>query len=320
MKRLVLFLIISAAAVSVFAGGPGTTGVNYMRIGMGARAEGMGEAQVAIADNVDAIYWNPAGLAFVRKYEIGLMHLVYWQGISYESAGAVIPMKNVGVFAVGGTFINSGSIDKTVENNTGSNYTLNGTFNYSAYSAQVSYASKFILESQPVYLGATLKFVGDGIDGTSAMAVGADIGGIYVLAKNLLVGASIANIGTVLGEDAGMPLTMRIGAGYRIPGFSEGHAAILAVDGVLPIDAGIKANIGIEYGINRQIFLRTGYKFNYDLESLTFGAGYRMNSNGTQYEIDYAFAPGLEDIGGTHRISLIVRFGSPLSLPGEERD
>jgi len=53
---------------------------------------------------------------------------------------------------------------------------------------------------------------------------------------------------------------------------------------------------------------------------MTFGAGYRMNSNGTVYEIDYAFAPGLEDIGSTHRISLIVRFGSPLTSVGEEKD
>ena len=320
MKRLLLFLIVLSLAAAALAGGAGTTGVNYMRIGMGARAEGMGEAQVAIADNVDAIYWNPAGLAFVRKYEIGLMHLIYWQGISYESAGAVIPMRNVGVFAVGGTFINSGAIDKTVENSTGSNYTLDGTFNYSAYSAQVSYANKFILENQPVYLGATLKYVGDGIDGTSASALGADIGGIYVLAKNLLIGASISNIGTVFGENAGMPLTMRLGAGLRLPGFSEGHSLILAADGVLPIDAAIKGNIGAEYGMNRQIFLRAGYKLNYDLESMTFGAGYRLNSNGTVYEIDYAYAPGLQDIGATHRISLIVRFGSPLTSVGEEKD
>ncbi len=320
MKKVILFAIAFAVAAAVFAGGAGTTGMNYMRIGMGARAEGMGEAQVAIADNVDAIYWNPAGLAFVRKYEVGLMHLVYWQGISYESAGAVIPMRNIGVFALGGTFINSGSIDKTVENSSGSNYTLDGVFNYSAYSAQVSYANKFILEGQPVFLGGTLKFVGDGIDGTSAVAIGADIGGIYVLGKNLLVGAAISNIGTVLNENAAMPLTMRIGAGYRLPGFSEGHSLILAADGVLPIDAAIKANLGAEYGINRQIFLRAGYKLNYDLESMTFGAGYRMNSNGTVYEIDYAFAPGLEDIGSTHRISLIVRFGSPLTSVGEEKD
>ena len=140
---------------------------------------------------------------------------------------------------------------------------------------------------------------------------------MYLLAKNLLIGMSLTNVGTVLGEDAMMPLTLKAGAGFKM-GLIEGHSIIVALDGVLPADAGLKANLGVEYAINKIFFLRGGYKLNYDLESLSAGAGFRTNLGGAAYELDYAFVPGSDDIGSTHRVSLIVRFGYPLLKPGEE--
>ena len=70
--------------------------------------------------------------------------------------------------------------------------------------------------------------------------------------------------------------------------------------------------------MNRSIFVRGGYKLNYDIHSYTLGAGFRANISGAQYELNYAFAPAGEDMGQTHRVSLSVRFGYPLLNPGEE--
>ena len=38
----------------------GTVGVQFLQLGVGARAVGMGGAYVGVADNVDALFWNPA--------------------------------------------------------------------------------------------------------------------------------------------------------------------------------------------------------------------------------------------------------------------
>ena len=40
-------------------------------IAPGARADGMGRAWVAVANDANAIWWNVAGLAFVRGHQVG---------------------------------------------------------------------------------------------------------------------------------------------------------------------------------------------------------------------------------------------------------
>jgi len=50
-------------------------GAIFLLISPGARAGGMGEAQVAVADDAYATFWNPAGLAFLKGSEMALMHV-----------------------------------------------------------------------------------------------------------------------------------------------------------------------------------------------------------------------------------------------------
>jgi hypothetical protein len=71
----------------------------------------------------------------------------------------------------------------------------------------------------------------------------------------------------------------------------------------------------LEYNFKTIFFLRAGYKINYALENITVGAGLRFNIKTTQYEINYSYTPGLEQVGSSQRISLLMRFG--LFLPGE---
>jgi long-chain fatty acid transport protein len=74
-----LFLIITLAmcgAISSIqaASGKGTSGAQFLRIGAGARAPGMGGAFSPIADDATAIYWNPGGLSQLSKREVSLSY------------------------------------------------------------------------------------------------------------------------------------------------------------------------------------------------------------------------------------------------------
>src|SRR3989339_1333251 len=137
VRRLILFAVILFVAGFMYAGGAGTTAANFLRIGTGAKASGMGEAQVAISDNVDSVYWNPAGLALVKNTEISLMHLMYWQGINYEYAAIALPIKKIGTFGLSLDYLSTGLIDKTIENLTGSDYTVVGSFTYKAFGGAI---------------------------------------------------------------------------------------------------------------------------------------------------------------------------------------
>jgi len=315
VRRLILFAVILFVAGFMYAGGAGTTAANFLRIGTGAKASGMGEAQVAISDNVDSVYWNPAGLALVKNTEISLMHLIYWQGISYEYAAIALPIKKIGTFGICFDYLSSGLIDKTTENATGSDYTLDGSFSYLAFAGTISYGNKFVIEKMPMNLGVSIKIVGDKIEDDLVLGAGLDIGMTSEIIKNGYFGAAINNIGVTFAKSALLPMQLKVGGGYLLDIFGKDHLVLGAADAVFPFDSSIKLNAGAEYSFQKTFFIRVGYKINYDLENLTAGAGFRINIERTQFELNYSYTPGFEDIGTSHRISLLVRLGLP--KPGD---
>ncbi|MDO1446826.1 PorV/PorQ family protein [Rhodocytophaga aerolata] len=74
----------------------------FLSIGVGARALGMSRTQVALANDVTAGYWNPAGLLDIKnKYEFSLMHSEYFAGIAkYDYAAFATPVDSLSHIAV----------------------------------------------------------------------------------------------------------------------------------------------------------------------------------------------------------------------------
>jgi hypothetical protein len=61
----------------------------FLSLGVGARSLGMANAQTALANDVTASYWNPAGLAHLSEtYQGGLMHASYFAGIANYDFGS----------------------------------------------------------------------------------------------------------------------------------------------------------------------------------------------------------------------------------------
>src|SRR5437762_1251930 len=84
MKRLFLLLLVIFGPKIAEASDTGTTAANFLKLGIGPRAIAMGEAQVGLADDVYAAYWNPAGLAPLKVPEAGFVQNQYIQDISEQ--------------------------------------------------------------------------------------------------------------------------------------------------------------------------------------------------------------------------------------------
>ncbi|MEN8776163.1 MAG: PorV/PorQ family protein [Polaribacter sp.] len=65
----------------------------FLNIGVDAAALGMSKTIVATTNNVNAIYWNPAGLVGIEDYQGSLMHASYFAGIAnYNHAAFAMPI------------------------------------------------------------------------------------------------------------------------------------------------------------------------------------------------------------------------------------
>ena len=139
----------------------------FLSIGLGARAQAMGNAVVAGVDDVTAAYWNPAGLALTENREglqIGAMHAEWFAGIGkYDYLGLSLPMANPDR-RLGISLIRFG-IDGIP--NTLSLYEEDGTVNYdnvtefsaADYAFLGTYAQKTNWMGGRLYLGGNLKVI-----------------------------------------------------------------------------------------------------------------------------------------------------------------
>jgi hypothetical protein len=144
---------------------------DFLKIGVGARALGMGNTQVAIASDVTSGYWNPAGLASqeaIAYPEVSAMHAAYFANIAnYNYIGFAMPLDNEGNRRFGVTLIRLGVDDipntlKLVEEDGSINYDAVRSFSVSQMAALLSYAWR--VKSVPgLSFGANLKVIYHGI-------------------------------------------------------------------------------------------------------------------------------------------------------------
>ncbi|MEA2078197.1 MAG: PorV/PorQ family protein [Candidatus Marinimicrobia bacterium] len=202
MKRKVFIILLGIMLTVSSAFAITNTGAVWLLIAPGARAEAMGEAQVAIADDAYASYYNPAGLAYMEKNEIGAMYskwlpnLVNDMYYTFLTGGYHVP--NVGTFGGHAIYLNLGEQEWTDEYGTSL-----GTFISYMTAISASYATKITENSA---IGINLKFayqmlspVGGGVEqgNGDSFHLGFDFG--YQI-RNLLndhldLGFAISNIG-----------------------------------------------------------------------------------------------------------------------------
>jgi tetratricopeptide (TPR) repeat protein len=333
MKRIILFNIILCFAIISFLYGAGETSFNFLKISQGARQSGMGEAFTGVADDVNAVYWNPSGLAQLTRQQVCLLHSVWLIDVNYEYLAYAIPIKGIGAFGIYGTFL-AGQLDEiTYENPVNGQYIIdsNAVAKASDINVTLAYAKKmsdFVGNNSTfsdLYAGLNVNITMENIYEDTGNGFGTNIGLLYYPKyENYSFGLMVLNAG-IASERPTLPFAIKFGFGYKfsynnilMPFTDQGYYKFLDNDSVLaidmiyyPVEQLVKVNFGTEkyWVLNKyhSLAARLGYKFGSDLgllAGLTLGAGYRMTINENfQFDFDYAFVP-YGDLGEAHRISI----------------
>ncbi len=302
MRQIYLLLVGIIICFNLYAAGE--SGGLIFEIATGARPASMAGVFIAKADDVNTIFYNPAGLANIGSYEIGFTYDKNVAGLRNAMITFAAPIEGVGSLGLG--VIHSaleGDINNAIEESAIKIYDLAGIIGY-------SYAF-----TKELLAGIGIKFLNSKIGDYSSSAFGFDIGLLYYLNKSISLGFTCQNIGTKLKydtEEISLPLKAGAGINYEVLKIKEHIAAISSDFKYNFTESEINAGIGLEYLFDNMFSVRAGYSIEQkSLNGLTAGAGVKSVINDTVIKFDYAFLSKIWQDGGfdpDHIITVTVEF------------
>ena len=334
MRRLKMVCVLMGIPVLVAVGQTGVAKYagEFIALGVGGRALGLGGAYVALANDVTAGYWNPAGLARIEYPQIALMHDEQFGSLVNHDYGAVAFPVGAST-SIGVSLIRLGVDDIPDTRNAGVDINGNLTydpaqfsrvdpnrvtyFNAADYALYFTYARR---HADNFTYGANVKLIRRDLGDASATGIGFDLGVWYNPFERLVIGANVQDITTTFlawstGRNELISPTMKLGTAYFIDLLGGRFAPAVDVDirfegrkyastaSVGPMSLDLHG--GLEYMFKDLIAVRAGYS---DVKQLTLGVGVHL----PKLNIDYSLAKfdGRDQLGNTHRISLMFTLES----------
>lgn len=273
----------------------GTTGLSFLKNGIGARAQAMGDASAALFSDPTAMYYNPANIARLKKTQVHFTHKSWMQDMSTDYIAAVVPWKSVKF----GLSINSTSVDdielRTVPGEP------EGYF--SARNIAIGLTTAFRIHPD-IGFGITAKYLYEKIYVDEASGYAFDAGAYYRTPWDFDVALSVSNIGSMSAlkdEATELPIAVRLGAGFERPWKSIDGVITVAADLVsYPGEETFHVHAGTEILMKDVVAFRVGYMTGYETRSISAGIGIRYSF----FSLGYAFVPFKYNFQSSHTISL----------------
>jgi hypothetical protein len=334
---LAISLVIMADVVLASGGNrTGTGGATQLQIPVGARSIAMGSSTIASAQGLEALYWNPAGIAITdRNVELVFSHMNYIADIGVEYGAVSARIEGIGVFAFNVKALSVGDIAITTTQDpdgTGS------TFNPQMLTTGLSYSRAL---TDNIAVGLTGTFITETLGEVSASGFAFDIGVLYnnlADISGLGFGIAIKNLGPQMQYDGSgmlyqaevdqfnrpagltkidsapfeLPSQFEIGLSY-MPSIDESNAVLFTGSFQNQNFSADEYKLGAEYSYNKMFFVRGGYSFASNLEGseyiygMTAGIGVNYNSGDIDLLFDYAYRD-VEYFESNHVFSIAVGF------------
>lgn len=314
MKKVLILIIVVFCFGEFYAQNPnlGTSGAQFLQLPVGARAEAMSGAFVGLADDASAVFWNPAGIVKVKNVEAYFSYMNWFDLFDFNAVSLVYNAEDIGTFAASMIILGTDKMEVTTEEEP------NGTgryFDAGDFALGATYA-KYITDRFNV--GITVKYIYQRIWNETATGFAFDIGTQYRLDfQNLTIAMCMTNFGgdmqfegpdmefvylkddtypisrlvpsSLITDEFPIPLNFQVGIGFDVFEFDfvkmKGE-----IDVVHPNDNSERANFGTELSFFDRFYLRGGYKYNYDDEDFTFGAGANVPLGNTAVYFNYSYS------------------------------
>jgi hypothetical protein len=337
LKILLAFILL--LAVDAFAGSgkrTGTGGAAELLIPVGPRGIAMAEANIATSKGIEALYWNPAGVALMQNNaDVIFSHMSYIADIGVEYGAVAANFEGFGVLSFSIKSLGVGDIlVTTTANPDGTGDTFSPTF----IVAGLSYSRQL---TETISVGLTGNFISERMADVSASGFAFDVGVMYnnlADIHGLSLGVVIKNLGPEMKYDGGglfhegqiddvnrpptfykvdaapfeLPSNFQLGLGYA-PVLDEMN--FLQFSGIYQNNnfSGDEYKLGGEYGYTDLFFVRAGYQFAPQLDSdaylygFTAGVGINYEIENFGLKVDYAFRD-VEFFDANHVIALTLGF------------
>lgn len=307
MKKLYISIIVILLSVQVYGQSKvGSTAAPFLNIGIGPRAVSLGGAVTANVNDVTSLYWNPAGASRSSFNSAMFARTEWFVGITYNWAGAMINVGDLGAVGLSLTYLDYGEMEVTTLGESEGTGEM-----FSAYDMAMGLTYAYNLTDR-FSIGGTVKYVNQSIWNSSASAVAVDLGVLFHSdLYGLKIGAVITNFGSDMKLDGKdllvlydindniygnndqilaklnvneypLPLTFKVGLGMDVIS-TDMNKFTIGVDAIHPSDNEEHLNVGAEYVFMDLISFRGGYKslfLDNSEEGLSLGVG-----------VKYFFAP-----------------------------
>lgn len=327
MKKILItsFLIILCGSLGYSQfNKAGKTALQFLKIGMGAREAALGEATVASTKDVNAIFWNPAGITGIQGAEASFNYTQWIGDINVLSGAVGYNWDGVAAIVVNYITLDYGNLQEAlVTSSSGGIDTRTGnSFSGSDLSIGVGIARRF---TDRLSIGAQVKYLREDLFTYSSDVWAFDIGTTYstgwygvnlaMTAQNFSEQARWINTGIEEDQNFEVPRIFKIGLAVDLLGAEDlllggnydQHRLALNVDAVNTNDYSERLHFGAEYTFYNIFTLRGGYRLNYEEGNLSAGAGVQYDFGYVRFKFDYAYV-SYDFLQSPHRFTIFLGF------------